>query len=127
VALRVEAGEHNKVRGDEDRLAQVFDNLLSNAIRHSRAGSTVTIHIQLAGGEIMCSIRDSGSGIPAAHLPFIFERFYRADASRNRQSGGSGLGLSIVRALVQAHGGRITADSIEGEGTTITFWLPIAS
>jgi two-component system sensor histidine kinase BaeS len=127
VALRVEAGEHDKVWGDEDRLAQVFDNLLGNAIRHSRAGSTVTIHVQLAGGEIMCSIRDSGSGIPTAHLPFIFERFYRADASRNRQSGGSGLGLSIVRALVQAHGGRITADSIEGEGTTITFWLPIAS
>ena len=127
VNLRVEAGEQPKVQGDADRLAQVFDNLLGNAIRYSREGSTVTIHIQQAEGGVQCSVSDTGSGIPAAHLPLIFERFYRADASRNRQTGGSGLGLAIVRALVLAHGGRVRAESIEGEGTTITFWLPAAS
>ena len=127
VRLRVEAGEPAIILGDADRLAQVLDNLLGNAIRHSQEDSTVMIHIQLAGTEIQCSVRDTGSGIPAAHLPFIFERFYRADASRNRQTGGSGLGLAIVRALVLAHGGSVTAESKEGEGTTITFRLPTAS
>ena len=69
---------------------------------------------------------DQGTGIPAQHLPFIFERFYRVDAarSRNRKDGGMGLGLAIARALVNAQGGQITAQSVEGEGTTITFWLP---
>jgi signal transduction histidine kinase len=70
---------------------------------------------------------DQGAGIPAAHLPFIFERFYRVDKSRNRISGGTGLGLAIARALIQAMHGRISAQSIEGRGTTITFWLPVES
>ena len=72
-----------------------------------------------------CAISDHGTGIPSQHLPLIFERFYRVDTSRDRHSGGSGLGLAIVKSLVKAQGGRITAYSIEGQGTTMTFWLPV--
>jgi len=111
------------VLGDADRLAQVLDNLLDNAIRHAPKNSTVSITILRVGNELQCMVKDQGSGIPPKHLPHIFERFYRVDTSRDRRSGGSGLGLAIVRSLVQAQDGRIQADSIEGEGTMITFWL----
>jgi signal transduction histidine kinase len=110
--------------GDADRLAQIFDNLLDNAIRHARSGSRVLITIKPVEDQIQSEVRDQGVGIPREHLPYIFERFYRVSKSRDRQSGGSGLGLAIVCALVQAQGGRITADSVEGQGTVITFWLP---
>ena len=112
------------VLGDSDRLAQVFDNLLDNAIRHTRDDTAVTVTVRREGEEVLCAVEDQGSGIPADHLPFIFERFYRVDSARNRNNGGAGLGLAIVRALVQAQGGHINAQSEEGEGTTITFHLP---
>jgi signal transduction histidine kinase len=112
------------VYADSDRLSQVIDNLLDNAIRHSPENSTITIALQQTEDGIECSVSDHGSGIPAQHLPFIFERFYRVDASRNRRDGGTGLGLAIARALVNAQGGNIRAQSTEGQGTTITFWLP---
>jgi heavy metal sensor kinase len=115
------------VTGDADRLAQVLDNLLDNALRYSPEGSAVAVEIRPEGGECQCAVRDSGPGIPEKHLPLIFERFYRADSSRNRQTGGAGLGLAIVRALVTAQGGRIRAESAEGRGTTLRFWLPSAS
>jgi signal transduction histidine kinase len=73
---------------------------------------------------ISCSVRDEGDGIPPEHLPFIFERFYRADKSRDRNRGGTGLGLAITRALIHAQGGNISAQSVVGQGTTIQFWLP---
>jgi signal transduction histidine kinase len=126
VKLAVEARDQAIVRGDPDRLAQILDNLLDNAIRHSPAGTTVTVSMEKTGGEIRCMVRDQGEGIAAQHLPYIFERFYRADASRNRQTGGTGLGLAIVRALVTAQGGRVAAESTEGRGTTITFRLKTA-
>jgi two-component system sensor histidine kinase BaeS len=113
------------VWADPDRLAQVLDNLLDNAIRYSPHGADVTITITPAQGQVACAIADSGPGIPAQHLPFIFERFYRADPSRSRSRGNSGLGLAIAHALVTAHGGRIVAQSLEGKGTTLTFTLPI--
>jgi signal transduction histidine kinase len=116
-----------KVLADPDRLSQVIDNLLDNAIRHSPANSTITVTIKTAGEGVECAVSDHGTGIPAQHLPFIFERFYRVDGARNRKNGGTGLGLAIARALVEAHGGQIRAESIEGEGTTITFWLPTQS
>lgn len=109
---------------DPDRLRQVFDNLLDNAIRHAPAKSTITVAIQENDNRLECSVRDQGGGIPAQHLPFIFERFYRVEKSRNRKDGGAGLGLAIARALIQAMHGRIFAQSLEGRGTTITFWLP---
>jgi signal transduction histidine kinase len=102
----------------------VLDNLLDNAIRHSPAGSTITVSITESTNGAECSVSDQGAGIPAEHLPYIFERFYRVDKSRNRKDGGTGLGLAIARALIHAQGGHISAQSVEGEGTTITFWLP---
>ncbi|MBN1149558.1 MAG: HAMP domain-containing protein [Anaerolineales bacterium] len=128
VELRVDEGLNpapRRVFGDADRLAQVLDNLLDNAVRHSPEGSTVTIAIQQSGDEVLCAVSDQGDGIPAEHLPFIFERFYRVDASRNRQTGGAGLGLAIARALVLAQGGRIDAQSAPGRGTVISFRLPL--
>lgn len=124
VAVNVEAGEQAIVRADADRLTQVLDNLLDNAIRHAPDESGVVVNIQQDGNEIRCAVSNQGAGIPGEHLPFIFERFYRVDSSRNRNTGGSGLGLAIVHSLVSAQGGRIRADSVEGEGTTVTFWLP---
>jgi signal transduction histidine kinase len=111
------------VLGDADRLAQVLDNLLDNAIRYSPPESTVTVEISGVGGEVRCSVRDCGPGIAPNHLPHIFDRFYRADASRNRQTGGAGLGLAIARALVAAHGGQTSAESQPGQGTAIVFTL----
>jgi two-component system sensor histidine kinase BaeS len=119
-------GEGCSVLGDADRLAQVLDNLLDNAVRHVPEGSAVTVTVRKIDGECECAVGDCGPGIPAAHLPLIFERFYRVDASRDRHTGGTGLGLAIARALVLAHGGHITAHSVEGEGTVITFLLPAA-
>lgn len=113
-----------RILADADRMAQVIDNLLDNAIRHSPADSAVTITIEEKDNGLECSIADEGTGIPAEHLPFIFERFYRVDKSRTRKDGGTGLGLAIARALIHAQNGHILANSIEGKGTTITFWLP---
>ncbi len=114
------------VFADPDRISQVLDNLLDNAIRYSPPGSEVTVTLVREADQVACRVADAGPGIPAKHLPFIFERFYRADQARGRGAGGSGLGLSIVRSLVLAHGGRTAASSIEGQGTTVTFWLPAA-
>jgi signal transduction histidine kinase len=129
VNLSVTVGESTSppcVLGDADRLSQVLDNLLDNAIRYSPEGSTVTVGVCQQGGECECAVSDCGPGIPEKHLPFIFERFYRADASRNRHTGGAGLGLAIAHALIQAQGGWISAESTEGNGTTIRFALPCA-
>ena len=113
-----------RVFADPDRIAQVLDNLLDNAIRYSPPGGEVTVTLAREAKEIACRVSDTGPGIPAKHLPFIFERFYRANQARGRSEGGSGLGLSIVHGLVLAHSGRTAASSIEGQGTTVTFWLP---
>jgi signal transduction histidine kinase len=110
---------------DSDRLSQVLDNILDNALRHSPENSTVTIVLAQANDGLECAVSDQGTGIPAQQLPFIFERFYRVDAARDRRDGGTGLGLAIARALIDAQGGTIRAQSVEGQGTTVTFWLPI--
>lgn len=122
----IEATAGLMVAGDADRLAQVLDNLLDNALRFAPDGSAIRIGLERAGDQVRCSVHDDGPGIPPEHLPFIFERFYRVDAARSRASGGAGLGLAIARALVAAQGGRISAESAEGQGTTITFSLPLA-
>jgi len=110
--------------GDGDRISQVLDNLLDNAIRYSPSGSIITVDVNQNGDECQCAVHDRGVGIPEKHLPFIFERFYRADASRNRQTGGAGLGLAIARALIESQGGRISAESSSIHGTTLRFSLP---
>ncbi len=102
VTLRVEAREQARVRADADRLTQVLDNLLDNAIRHAPDASVVTVILQRGGSEVSCAVSDQGIGIAPEHLPFLLERFYRVDSSRDRQAGGSGLGLAIVQALVAA-------------------------
>ena len=114
------------VLADPDRIAQVLDNLLDNAMRYSPPGGEVTVTLAREANQVACRVADAGPGIPAQHLPFIFERFYRVNPARGRGEGGSGLGLSIVRGLVLAHGGRTAASSIEGQGTTVIFWLPAA-
>ena len=112
---------------DPERISQVIRNLLNNAMRHTPAGGTISITATSADGEVLVQVRDTGTGIAPEHLPYIFERFFRADHSRNRATGGAGLGLTIVKQLVKAHGGRIWADSTKGLGTVFTFALPVTA
>jgi len=110
------------VLADAERVMEVVTNLVHNAIKFTPAGGQVTISARLAGEEVILSVQDTGIGIPADDLPRIFERFYKAD--RARSGGGTGLGLSIARHIVQGHGGRIWAESVEGRGSTFYFSLP---
>ena len=114
------------VVGDAQRLAQVLFNLLSNALRHTPPGGQITVSAQrVEEREVQVTVRDTGEGIPAEELPPVFERLYRIDRARNRDTGGSGLGLSITRSLVEAQGGRIWAQSTRGQGSAFTFVLPL--
>jgi len=114
------------VRADRERLRQVFTNLLDNALKYTPDGGRVGVSARLAGEEIECCVSDNGPGIAAEHLPRIFERFYRVDKARSRELGGTGLGLSIVKHIVQAHGGRVWAESAPGQGSRFCFTLPRA-
>ena len=125
IRLRLLASRPVRVEADPDRLAQVFVNLVDNAIRHTPEGGTVTVELDAAGGDAIARVRDTGSGIPFRDLPHVFDRFYVVDRSRARSSSGAGLGLSIVKQIVDAHGGTITAESRLGKGTTFTLILPI--
>ncbi len=120
--------ENDLVLADADRLTRALDNLLDNALRYSPPGGTITVTLEREAQRVVCQVKDTGPGIPAANLPFIFDRFYRVDPSRDRREGGCGLGLAITRGLIQAHGGEIFATSqvgqVEGQGATFTFWLP---
>ncbi len=110
---------------DPQRIGQVLGNLLDNALRHTPAGGTVTVTAGPAGAGVQFVVTDTGEGIPTEHLPHVFERFYRADAARDRDHGGSGIGLAIARVIATAHHGTITADSPgEGRGATFTLTLP---
>jgi two-component system sensor histidine kinase BaeS len=114
------------ITGDIGRLDQVLGNLVANALRHTGSGGTITLSAEPEGGQVCIMVRDTGEGIPAEDLPFIFDRFWRGDRSRSRADGaGSGLGLVIARYLVQAHGGRIDVESQPGQGTTFAVRLPI--
>ncbi len=115
------------VWGDGQRLAQVLGNLLANALRHTPSGGQVQVRLRPAGDGVELAVLDTGEGIPAPDLPHIFDRFYRGDRSRSRATGGSGLGLSIARQLVEAHGGRIWAESPppgQDRGSGFYVWLP---
>lgn len=116
-----------RVQADADALRQVLTNLLDNALRYTDAGGLITVSGRPEAGGVRLDVSDTGTGIPRDHLPRIFERFYRADPSRSREEGGTGLGLSIVRHLVEGHGGRVSADSVLGQGTTISCWFPDSS
>ncbi len=113
------------IRMDEIRMAQVFANLLSNALRHTPPGGTIALRTRYGQGRVSFIVQDTGEGIAPEDLPYIFDRLYRADRSRTEMHGeGTGLGLAIVRAIVEAHGGTITAVSMLGKGTTITLSVP---
>jgi signal transduction histidine kinase len=111
---------------DSHRIKQVLYNLLDNAVAHTGKGGEITLAVQEKNAMVYVSVADTGEGIPAEELPMIFERFYRVDKSRTRATGGSGLGLTIVKRLVEAHGGTITVESHIGKGSTFTFSLPIS-
>jgi two-component system phosphate regulon sensor histidine kinase PhoR len=114
------------VRGDEDRLGQVLINLVHNAVKFSPDGGEIVVGVREEEQEIRVWVRDPGIGVPAADLGRIFERFYKVDRARVRGRGGTGLGLSIARHVVESHGGRIWAESREGEGSTFAFTIPLA-
>lgn len=126
VALKVADIDEVQVQGDRDRLKQVLLNLVANAIQYTPPGGEVIMSLARIGQQARIIVRDTGPGIPAKDLPFIFERFYRAEKSRTRsRSSGFGLGLSISQWIVENHGGTIKVDSKEGQGTTFAIWLPI--
>lgn len=112
---------------DERALERIFENLLSNALRHTAKGGLVRISAQKdpAAPSLRLTVSDNGEGIPTQHLPFIFERFYRADPSRSRATGGTGIGLTIVRELTEALGGKVIVQSQPGQGTSFTVVLPL--
>lgn len=117
-------GEHYELMADPDRLKQVVVNLLSNAIKYSAKGARIQFHIYETRDIVGFRIKDTGIGIPEQELPYIFERFYRADKSRNRATGGTGIGLTIVKSIVEAHGGKVSVHSVLNEGTEFTVVLP---
>jgi len=114
-----------RLKADRARLKQAILNLMDNALKYTPAGGTVTVSARSENGQVVCSVADSGEGIPAEDLPYIFEKLYRARRAKGRPVEGSGLGLTIVQQTIRAHGGEIAVDSELGKGTTFTFSLPI--
>lgn len=114
------------IEADSERIAEVLANLLTNALQHTPPAGTVSVSALQRGEQLEISVADDGEGIAPEHVDRVFERFYRVDPARSRASGGTGIGLAIVRAIVEAHGGTVTATSPgTGSGTTVTLLLPI--
>jgi signal transduction histidine kinase len=127
VQLRLEAPGAAIACVDPDRVGQVLTNLLDNALRHTPPRGSVTLSCLREGASVVLRVSDTGDGIPAEHLPHLFDRFYRVDTARDRGHGGSGIGLAIVKAIVEAHGGTVAASSPgPGRGATFTVRLPAA-
>ncbi len=110
---------------DAEQVRQVFTNLLDNAIKFNREGGSVSVSFAAEGAFLRVEVQDTGAGIPAPDLPRVFERFYRVDKARSRELGGTGLGLSIVKHIVEAHGGSVSVESVEGRGSSFRFTLPL--
>jgi signal transduction histidine kinase len=119
------SAEEATVYADPERLAVALDALIENAVNHTRERDTIEVAVHRNDGTAVVSVHDTGAGIPAEDLDRIFDRFARADPGRSRHTGGSGLGLPIVRAIVEAHGGTIDVQSVEGAGTTFEISLPV--
>jgi two-component system sensor histidine kinase VicK len=124
IAIEV-ADEIGEVLLDRDKIDQVLDNLVSNAIKYTGDGGQITVSARLSDSEtVEVAVKDNGIGIPKKDLDRIFERFYRVDKARSRNMGGTGLGLSIAREIIKAHGGAIVLESEYNHGTKVTFTLP---
>ncbi|TCP31686.1 two-component system sensor histidine kinase ResE [Scopulibacillus darangshiensis] len=126
ILLTLNGPEHpeSTLTFDPDRIEQVITNLVDNAIRHTSKNGTVTVDVEENENGVVVKVHDTGSGIAQEDLPFVFERFYKADKARTRGKSGTGLGLAIARNIVEAHEGKIIVNSKMGEGTTFTFFLP---
>jgi signal transduction histidine kinase len=125
VALRSRVPANlSPVRADRDRIVQALSNLVGNAIKFTQPGGTVEIVVEPAGNDLVFSVRDDGPGIEASNLEHIFDRFWRSADRHRGAHGGLGLGLAIVKGIVEAHAGRVWAESRPGEGTTIRFSIP---
>ncbi len=118
------SGSCSDIFADHDRISQVVINLLSNAVKYTLQGGNINIDLSETDRSITLSIQDNGIGIPSEELPFIFERFYRADKSRNRKTGGTGIGLAIVKSIITAHGGTVEVQSVLNEGSHFKVTLP---
>ncbi len=125
VELSQDLNGPNLLKADPERISQVVRNLLDNAITHTPEGGEIEVKTSNSSEEAITTVSDDGSGIPEDDLPYIFDRFYRVDKSRSRGTGGTGLGLTIAKEIVEAHDGRITAGSTEGDGSTFKFTLPL--
>ena len=119
----IERQEDLWVKGDAHRLDQLIGNLVGNAIKYTPEGGTITLSLYQDGDWARLDVADTGMGIPAEHLPHIFERFYRVDKAHSRRSGGSGLGLAIVKGIAEQHGGKVSVTSEPGKGSTFSVWL----
>jgi signal transduction histidine kinase len=119
------SGDPDFVLGDRDRLAQALDNLISNALKFSARDATVTVRMRHEGGSVSIAVIDTGDGIPAVEQEHLFDRFARSDTAIERGVPGAGLGLAVVKAIVEAHDGTVELSSVVGEGTTVTMRLPL--
>jgi two-component system, OmpR family, phosphate regulon sensor histidine kinase PhoR len=136
LAMRLEADQRQlvieepadlpAVRADRDQVLQVLHNLVSNALKYGRTGTPITVNLAAMPDHLRISVRDIGDGIAPEHLPRLTERFYRVDSQRSRTMGGTGLGLAIVKHIVERHRGRLEIDSRQGEGSVVSFTLPLA-
>ncbi len=124
MSLSFSASKHWYINADKGKLTQILINLISNALKYSRPNDKVNVEITQTGAKVILKIRDTGLGISEEDLPNIFERFYRGDKSRNRDTGGSGIGLAIVKSLIEAHNWQVKVESVLHEGTTFTLIMP---
>jgi heavy metal sensor kinase len=125
IGLRIETAAVPDLLGNPEQLQRIFVNLIDNALRHTPPGGIVTATVNATPLDVLVSIADTGEGIASEHLPYIFDRFYRADQARSRESGGVGLGLAIVKEIVAGHGGEVVVKSEPNKGTLFTIRLPI--
>jgi signal transduction histidine kinase len=124
VAVRLEADEPAVLATDPDKLREILNNLLHNAIQYNRPNGSISVAVQRQNGHLRLSVSDTGIGIPEAARPHIFERFFRADPSRESDGLHAGLGLAIVKGYLDLMGGTIEVESVEGEGSTFNICLP---
>ena len=125
IDLRVESESVPDILGDAVQIKRMIVNLLDNALRHTPTGGTVRIRIACDQQELILCVADTGPGIAPEHLPHLFDRFYRVDSARDRQSGGTGLGLALVKEIAEAHGGQVRVESEVGKGAVFTIRFPL--